>query len=755
MRGVSVCVSVCALFLLSVCSALICPDGGMCEDGDTCCQTPSGGYGCCPLPNAECCSDHLHCCFQGTLCDLEHSKCINKTHSLPLVMRRPARPPTPSLPWEDELAVICPDEESECPDGTTCCQLIDGTWGCCPLANAVCCEDKRHCCPERTKCDLEHSKCVSATLGSTPMWRKFRARKRAHSPDRSVGSITCPGAKSACPDDTTCCLMKSGSYGCCPYPDAVCCSDKVHCCPNGTTCDLEQQMCTSSRTQTHFPLAQKQPALLIRLPAAKDVVCPDKISTCPDETTCCALGNGSYGCCPMPKAVCCSDHLHCCPEGTTCDLAKSTCMSTNGRIAWATKIPALTPPQIRASAVPCNDSVACADGSTCCKTASGVWACCPLEEAVCCPDHTHCCPHDTVCNERASTCDDPTDPLASVPWLEKTSTFALDTQPPNTKCDESKSCPDTYTCCKTTAGGWGCCPLPEAVCCEDHLHCCPHGTTCNLPASTCDSARGPVPLVRKVPALSATLPAAPVPSHGLMCDGHTSCPDDNTCCFMHKAGKWGCCPLRQAVCCSSGDHCCPSGFTCDEKHTSCTKGRLEIPWYRKQEARVVQGSAGSEVAEGVMDVKCDDESSCAAGSTCCKLPTGDWGCCPLVKAVCCSDHEHCCPQGYTCALESGTCVKPSDRAAAVPLSPLSEAQQPSQDVQCDAETRCDTDQTCCRTSPDSWACCPYKRAVCCPDMKNCCPMGYICNAEIQGCSKGSTGSKGSKGSTLTWWDNKF
>lgn len=36
---------------------------------------------------AECCSDHLHCCYQGTLCDLEHSKCVNKTHVLNWVER--------------------------------------------------------------------------------------------------------------------------------------------------------------------------------------------------------------------------------------------------------------------------------------------------------------------------------------------------------------------------------------------------------------------------------------------------------------------------------------------------------------------------------------------------------------------------------------------------------------------------------------------------------------------------------------------
>lgn len=107
--------------LLGLCSALVCPDGGMCEDRDTCCQNTAGGYGCCPLPHvsppsrrtvsaawpkikhqalplfsgsqADCCSDHLHCCYEGTVCDLVHSKCVNKTVTLPLVTRLPARRP--------------------------------------------------------------------------------------------------------------------------------------------------------------------------------------------------------------------------------------------------------------------------------------------------------------------------------------------------------------------------------------------------------------------------------------------------------------------------------------------------------------------------------------------------------------------------------------------------------------------------------------------------------------------------------------
>uniref|UniRef100_A0A671SA38 Granulins domain-containing protein n=1 Tax=Sinocyclocheilus anshuiensis TaxID=1608454 RepID=A0A671SA38_9TELE len=32
------------------------------------------------------------------------------------------------------------------------------------------------------------------------------------------------------------------------------------------------------------------------------------------------------------------------------------------------------------SDVPCNDTAACPDGTTCCKTKEGGWACCPLPE---------------------------------------------------------------------------------------------------------------------------------------------------------------------------------------------------------------------------------------------------------------------------------------------------------------------------------------------------------------------------------------
>jgi hypothetical protein len=70
-------------------------------------------------------------------------------------------------------------------------------------------------------------------------------------------------------------------------------------------------------------------------------------------------------------------------------------------------------------------------------------------------------------------------------------------------------------------------------------------------------------------------------------------------------------------------------------------------------------------APKVSDVQCKDGSSCPDGSTCCALNSGGYGCCPYADATCCSDGQHCCPNGYTCDLSKGQCVK-QQRGAPAP-----------------------------------------------------------------------------------------
>ena len=53
-----------------------CGDGEMyCMDGQTCCLSDSGGFGCCPVPNVICCSNGVHCCPQGYICDYGSGGC--------------------------------------------------------------------------------------------------------------------------------------------------------------------------------------------------------------------------------------------------------------------------------------------------------------------------------------------------------------------------------------------------------------------------------------------------------------------------------------------------------------------------------------------------------------------------------------------------------------------------------------------------------------------------------------------------------
>lgn len=81
--------------------------------------------------------------------------------------------------------------------------------------------------------------------------------------------------------------------------------------------------------------------------------------------------------------------------------------------------------------------------------------------------------------------------------------------------------------------------------------------------------------------------------------------------------------LPQAVCCEDGDHCCPRGHRCDPHRRSCSKGPLVMSWFTKLSAATQPGA--------LTDIKCDNMSSCPTGTTCCRVLSGEWECCPLVK----------------------------------------------------------------------------------------------------------------------------
>ncbi|XP_060758213.1 granulin a isoform X3 [Neoarius graeffei] len=724
-----------------------CDDTKSCPDGCTCCKDEQGGWSCCPLPQAVCCEDFIHCCPHGKKCNLAAQSCDDPSGSVPWLKKEPSRPLGGQKVPKTEVSDVPCDDTKSCPDGCTCCKDEQGGWSCCPLPQAVCCEDFIHCCPHGKKCNLAAQSCDDPS-GSVPWLKKEPSRPISGQkvPKTEVSDVPCDDTKS-CPDGSTCCKDEQGGWGCCPLSQAVCCEDFIHCCPHGKKCNLAAQSCDDPSGSV--PWLKKEPSRPLsgqKVPKTEvsDVPCDDTKS-CPDGSTCCKDEQGGWGCCPLPQAVCCEDFIHCCPHGKKCNLAAQSCDDPSGSVPWLKKEPSRPisgqkVPKTEVSDVPCDDTKSCPDGSTCCKDEQGGWGCCPLPQAVCCEDFIHCCPHGKKCNLAAQSCDDPS---GSVPWLKKEPSRPLSGQKvPKTKvsdvpCDDTKSCPDGSTCCKDEQGGWGCCPLPQAVCCEDFIHCCPHGKKCNLAAQSCDDPSGSVPWLKKEP--SRPISGQKVPKTDVSdvpCDDTKSCPDGSTCC-KNEQGGWGCCPLSQAVCCEDFIHCCPHGKKCNLAAQSCDDPSGSVPWLKKEPSRPISGQKVPKTE--VSDVPCDDTKSCPDGSTCCKDEQGGWGCCPLSQAVCCEDFIHCCPHGKKCNLTAQSCDDPSGSVPWLkkePSRPLSGQKVPKtevSDVPCDDTKSCPDGSTCCKDEQGGWSCCPLPQAVCCEDFIHCCPHGKKCNLAAQSC----------------------
>ena len=271
-----------------------CGDGA-CPDENTCCSVGDDSYGCCPKPNAVCCSDGKHCCPNGYSCGATDCQPNNSIHPLRALARRPAAEPA-------VLDVPCGDGTS-CADGTTCCADRDISHACCPGLNAVCCSDGVYCCPSGYTCSGEYCQKDGSIHPLLTL-----ARRPAAEP--AVQDVPC--GDGACPDENTCCSVGDDSYGCCPKPNAVCCSDGKHCCPNGYSCGATD--CQPNNSIHPLRALARRPAAE---PAVLDVPCGDGTS-CADGTTCCADRDISHACCPGLNAVCCSDGVYCCPSGYTC-----------------------------------------------------------------------------------------------------------------------------------------------------------------------------------------------------------------------------------------------------------------------------------------------------------------------------------------------------------------------------------------------------------------------------------------------------
>lgn len=279
--------------------------------------------------------------------------------------------------------------------------------------------------------------------------------------------------------------METGGYGCCQMARAVCCSDKIHCCPHGTTCDVRHQKCVRSDGSRHSEMRRKMPSMRKE---RKRVACPDG-STCPARQTCCQLKNAEYGCCPFAQGTCCSDHLHCCPHNLLCDLQQRICKNpgnlSDEAIPWASALrprPLLPRHDHHSSyrMTSCGTSRNCSADATCCPVrGSREGRCCPFHNGVCCRNGAACCPKENKCVIGEASCE--TRDGYRHRWTETEEGLGVS----RLRCPDGSWCPAPGRCCpsKEEDGHFSCCPMEDGRCCGSH--CCARGFDCAAEEGMC------------------------------------------------------------------------------------------------------------------------------------------------------------------------------------------------------------------------------------------------------------------------------
>lgn len=113
-------------------------------------------------------------------------------------------------------------------------------------------------------------------------------------------------------------------------------------------------------------------------------------------------------------------------------------------------------------------------------------------------------------------------------------------------------------------------PLTNAVCCADHLHCCPHSYICDVKNYRCTKGEISIPFFKKMVskfvkknlefaiALIEQKSIIEIASRdkkvnpefeakSVVCpDGCSFCPNKYSCCRMSD-GSYGCCPLPNVI----------------------------------------------------------------------------------------------------------------------------------------------------------------------------------------------------------------
>jgi len=205
-----------ALLVLKLTSALVCLDNRFeCPDGHSCCRLTTGEQGCCPLPEAVCCFDGVHCCPHTYECD-HRGFCTRGMEIVPMARKHKAL-----VNKNFNRGYIVPMRE-----------IVKSMVTRKP-------ETIQHNFQVATKMMPEVH---TVEAGTVPMTNSEGLHHTTPSLNQKVPShddtITCPRwFKTAFCEHTLCCASRDGPwkfYGCCPYENGQCCGKG--CCPSGDKC---------------------------------------------------------------------------------------------------------------------------------------------------------------------------------------------------------------------------------------------------------------------------------------------------------------------------------------------------------------------------------------------------------------------------------------------------------------------------------------------------------------------------------------
>ncbi|VDK70371.1 unnamed protein product [Litomosoides sigmodontis] len=107
------------------------------------------------------------------------------------------------------IAHTCPGSKSMCPDTATCCLIGASVYGCCPMIDAVCCDDRTHCCPANTKCDMVHRRCLRNEFSISPTNKRAKHLKGPNITKNKQFIRICSGGNSSCTLPQTILVTKS------------------------------------------------------------------------------------------------------------------------------------------------------------------------------------------------------------------------------------------------------------------------------------------------------------------------------------------------------------------------------------------------------------------------------------------------------------------------------------------------------------------------------------------------------------------